>query len=195
MHLNPVRAGLLRRDQPLQAFAWSSYGYYLRRPERRPPWLRVDRLLGEMGIPVDSAAGRREFARRLEAARRMEMTGEYQKIRRGWCYGPDAFRRELLLQAGRQMGEHHYGPERRESAEDKAGRLVAAGLQAAGWKESDLGLRRKSDAVKLALARQLREQTTLPLKWIAERLAMGSWKSLNRRLYEQNKAKRGYARN
>jgi REP element-mobilizing transposase RayT len=185
VHLNPVRVRLLRPDQPLQAFAWSSYGEYLRPAGRRVPWLRVDRLLGEMGIAADSAAGRREFARRMEAARRVDRTGAYRKIRRGWCYGEEAFRRELLRQANQQMGEHHYGEERRESAEDKAARLVAAGLQAAGWKESDLGLRRKGDAVKMALARRLRQETTLPLKWICHRLKMGSWKSINQRLYEQ----------
>ena len=161
----------------------------MRRPSRRVPWLRVDRLLGEMGIAADSVAGRREFARRMEARRRKEAAEEYAKIRRGWCYGQEAFRRELLLQASQQMGEHHYGQERRESAEDKAARMVAAGLKEAGWQEADLALRRKGDPVKLALARRLRRETTMPLKWICDRLEMGSWKSIQRRLYEQEQTK------
>ena len=193
VHLNPARAGLLRTEEPLQSFAWSSYGHYLRPPAKREPWLRVDRLLGEMGIGADSPAGRREFARRTEASRGMEMSDEFNKIRRGWCYGEEAFRRELLLQAGQQMGEHHYGEERGESAQDKAERLVAAGL--VGWQESDLALRRKGDPVKLALAQRLRKETTMPLKWICQRLAMGPWKAVNRRLYEQNPPKCGHARN
>jgi REP element-mobilizing transposase RayT len=155
VHLNPVRAGLVRAEEPLQAFEWSSYGQYGSRPAQRVPWLRVDRLLGEMGIGADSPAGRREFVRRMEASRGMEMSAEYNKIRRGWCYGEEAFRRELLLQASQQMGEHHYGHERKESAEDKAARLVAAGLQAAGWQESDLASRRKGDPVKMALGRAI----------------------------------------
>jgi hypothetical protein len=96
---------------------------------------------------------------------------------------------------GRQMGEHHYGQEQRESAEDKAARMVAAGLKEAGWQEADLALRRKGDPVKLALARRLRRETTLPLKWICHRLEMGSWKSIQRRLYEQEQTKGGHARN
>jgi hypothetical protein len=36
----------------------------------------------------------------------------------------------------------------------------------------------------MALALRLRLEATLPLKWICQRLAMGSWKSVNRRLYE-----------
>jgi REP element-mobilizing transposase RayT len=189
VHLNPVRAGLLRPGQALAAFSWSSYGQYLRPPGRRAPWLRVDRLLGEMAIAADSAAGRREFGRRMEASRRAEVLGEYRKIRRGWCYGEEAFRRELLLQASRQLGEHHYGRERRESEEDKAERMVAAGLKEAGWRESDLACRRKGDPVKIGLAGRLRRETTLPLKWICGRLEMGSWKSVNRRLYESRHAK------
>jgi REP element-mobilizing transposase RayT len=189
VHLNPVRARLLQPDEPLGAFGWSSYGEYVKGPSQRVPWLRVDRLLGEMGIGADSAAGRREFARRMQASRRVEVSAEYRKIRRGWCYGEDAFRRELLLQASQQIGQHHYGEVRRESAEDKAGRLVRAALKEAGWKQSDLARRRKGDPVKITLARRLRRETTMPLKWICQRLEMGSWKSVNRRLYENRQTK------
>jgi len=48
-----------------------------------------------------------------------------------------------------------------------------------------LALRRKSDPVKMVLARRLRRETTMPLKWICERLEMGSWKAIHQRLYEQ----------
>ena len=143
VHLNPVRAKLLRPNQALAAFSWSSYGQYLLPPGKRVPWLRVDRLLGEMAIAADSVAGRREFARRMEASRSAEIIGEYKKIRHGWCYGDETFRRELLLQVSQQIGEHHYGQERQESEEDKAAQLVAAGLKKAGWTESDLAARRK----------------------------------------------------
>ena len=189
VHLNPVRAGLLRPEEPLQAFEWSSYGQYTGRPALREPWLRVDRLFGEMGIAADSPAGRREFARRMEASRGLEMSAEYAKIRRGWRYGEASFRQELLQQTSRQLGQHHYGEQRRESAEDKAVRMLTAGLKAAGWRASDLATRRKGDPVKMALAVQLRRETTMPLKWICQRLAMGSWKSVNARLYERRQAK------
>ena len=45
-----MRAGLLRAEQPLQAYRWSSYPLYLGDGASRPAWLRVDRLLGEWGI-------------------------------------------------------------------------------------------------------------------------------------------------
>ena len=33
----------------------------------------------------------------------------------------------------------------------------------------------KADNVKIALAKQLRKETTMPLKWIASKLHMGTW--------------------
>jgi putative transposase len=43
VHLNPVRARLLRRGERLLAYPWSSLGYYLASPKHRPQWIRVDR--------------------------------------------------------------------------------------------------------------------------------------------------------
>lgn len=188
VHLNPVRAKLLIPDQPLRAFVWSSFPEYLKAPAQRPPWLRVDRLLGEVGIPQDTAAGRRQFEVRTEERRAQETEGDWKAVRRGWCLGDEAFRRELLAQMDGQMGEHHYGAERQESAAEKAERLVRAGLKQARWTEEDLELRRKSDRVKIKLAAHLRQETTMTLKWIAERLQMGAWTHLNKRLYEHRKA-------
>ena len=72
VHLNPVRAKLLAAEAALRAYRWSSFPFYLKEPPGRPPWLRVDRVLGEWGIPKDSAAGRRELELRLEARRLAE---------------------------------------------------------------------------------------------------------------------------
>ena len=51
VHLNPVRARLLQREDRLLGYPWSSVGWYLAAPEHRPQWMRVDRLLGEHGMP------------------------------------------------------------------------------------------------------------------------------------------------
>src|SRR6185436_10757407 len=69
VHLNPVRARLIKEDQRLESYRWSSYGLYLGLPSRRPAWLRTERLLGEWGVKVDSAAGRRVFAAQMESRR------------------------------------------------------------------------------------------------------------------------------
>ena len=87
VHLNPVRAKLLRVDQPLRDYGWSSWPAYLQPPEQRPGWLRVDRLLGEHAIPQDSVAGREELKNHLEQRRAQEDGEAFKHIRRGWCLG------------------------------------------------------------------------------------------------------------
>jgi len=185
VHLNPVRAKLVKRGAPLESFGWSSYGQYLKPPGQRPPWLRVDRVLGEQGIGRDTAAGRQEFAQRMELRRAEKEPEEYERLRRGWCLGSEAFRQELLAAAEGRVGANHYGAERQESGEGKAERLVAEGLKQLGWDEAELGLRRKGDKAKVKLARRLRAQTTMTLAWIAQRLRMGSWTYTANLIYEK----------
>lgn len=189
VHLNPVRAKLLRPEEPLRAYRWSSYPAYLERPGRRVPWLRVERVLGEMGIPRDSAAGRRRFERVMEERRAQDSPEEYGRIRRGWCWGEEEFRKELLAQVERRRGASHYGTELQESAVEKAERLVREGLQKLDWTEADLATRQKGDPAKLKLAMQLRAETTMTLKWIAARLQMGTGASLSNLLSAQRRGR------
>jgi hypothetical protein len=39
-----------------------------------------------------------------------------------------------------------------------------------GWEEADLGERRKGDEEKVRLARRLRRETTVSMRWIAQQL-------------------------
>ncbi len=186
VHLNPARAKLLPSKVPLSRFRWSSYGDYLQKPAQRPAWLRVDRLLGEKGIPKDSAAGREEFERQMERRRREDLGPEFKAVERGWCVGSEKFRAELLAAAGERVGQSHYGAERQEIGEARAERLARAGLQALGWTEKELSQRPKGDEGKVRLARQLRAETTMTLRWIAARLEMGSWTYVSNLLHEKS---------
>ncbi|MBU6400742.1 MAG: transposase [Verrucomicrobia bacterium] len=184
VHLNPVRAKLLRPEQRLLEYPWSSFGGYLAAQAHRPEWLRVDRLLGEHGIQADSAAGRRQFEQRMEAQRAGASNGaEWRPIRRGWCFGTPDFKAKLLEQMEGKLGEHHAGELKRESAEAKAERIIQEELKRRRWTEADLNERAKSDPAKLALAARVRRETTLTIRWIAGRLHLGSWKSLNAKLH------------
>jgi len=176
VHFNPARANLLKPEEPLRNYIWSSYAEYLKPLRKRLPWLRVDRVFGEMGIPQDSAAGRRQFELRMEERRGQEAGGEeWNRIRRGWCFGEEAFRKELLAQMKGQIGEYHGGEERQESAVEQSERLVREELQRRKWREEELERRRKGDAEKTKIAQRLRRETTVTLKWIADRLKMGTW--------------------
>ena len=190
VHLNPVRARLLRAEERLLEYPWSSLVWYLAAPEHRPDWLRVDRLLGEHRIRGDTAAGRQQFERQMERRRLEEGQGqEWRPLRRGWCLGSEEFRAKMLEAMEPRLGDHHSGQLRRESAQAKAERIVAEALRQARWQEGDLRQRPKSDPVKLELASRLRRETTLTIREIARRLGMGSWKSLNNKLYLARKAR------
>ncbi len=145
-------------------------------------------MLGEYGIPKDSAAGRAELERAVEARRDAEEGGEFQAIRRGWCLGEEAFRQELLAQMSERLGAEHYGEERAETAAAKAERIIAEELQRLKWKEKELQIRPKGDMAKVALAARLRAETTMTAGWIAERLGIGTRGHLNHLLYRRRKS-------
>jgi putative transposase len=183
VHLNPARARLLKPARQLSDYPWSSYPAYLKPHGARPSWLRVDRVLGEAGIPRDSPAGRRELARRMEV-RRLEDDDElWKKIRRGWALGSEEFRDELLQAMEQRSSEYVGGEEIKESEQQKAERIIQGQMRLLGWTSKDLLRLPKGDKRKIRIARLLRNQTTMTLKWIAHRLNMGGWTYLSNRLY------------
>ncbi len=180
VHLNPVRARLLSRQQRLAEYPWSSWPEYLKAPVGRPKWLRVDRLMGEWTMPVDGAAGRRALEDAMEQRKELEWskkTGDWQRLRRGWCFGPKEFRKELLETIGEAKAGCHYGEELRESDEQRAERLLGQMLRRRKWGEEELRRRRKGDKIKVTMAKQLRKETTMTWEWIANRLWMGNWRA------------------
>jgi hypothetical protein len=70
-----------------------------------------------------------------------------------------------------------------ESAQAKAERTIADELKRRRWSRLQLEERAKSEPEKLSLAARLLRETTLTLPWIAARLHMGTWKSLNAKLH------------
>jgi REP-associated tyrosine transposase len=188
VHLNPVRAKLIEANQRLSVYPWSSYHLYLQPKGSRPPWLRVDRLLGEHGIPNDSAAGRAEFEKHMELRRAAEDGQEVKGLTRGWCLGSESFRKELLTQINLRAGAEHYGEEIHAAEEEKASRIVDEEIQRLGWSENSLAQTRKGDPQKVQIALRLRRETTMPLAWVAQRLRMGTRTHLAHLLYWHGKS-------
>ena len=83
-----------------------------------------------------------------------------------------------------KFGDHHSGKLERESAVAKGERIVVEELGRLGWSEGELLARRKGDPEKMAIAKRLRKETTLPIKSIAARLHLGTSKSANARLHQ-----------
>jgi hypothetical protein len=53
----------------------------------------------------------------MEQGRAAEDGWAYRPIHRGWCFGVEAFRKELLEQVAERVGEYHYAEERQGSEE------------------------------------------------------------------------------
>ena len=188
VHLNPARSRLVKPDAPLSSFRWSSYPAYLGAKGRRPPWLRTDRFLAELQLLADNYATRQRLQERMEKWRAQEDEREYQPLRRGWFAGLNEEKERLLEMIQEQKSPAHYGEELRESDEQRAECLVRSELGKRGWREEELRLRRKGDKIKLQIAQHLRAHCSATIRWIAERLHMGTAGHLTHLLYW---AKRG----
>jgi hypothetical protein len=164
----------------LKAYRWSGWPQYMQSPGKRPPWLRVDRVMGEWGVRDDSSCGRRQLEQAMEQCKELELSkaaGDWKKLRRGWCWGPKGFREELPEMIAEKRGRQHHGEELKESDEQKAERMVLGKMRKLGWTQNELKLRRKGDKKKVWLAAQLRRETTMSCWWIAKRLEMGHWRT------------------
>ena len=136
------------------------------------------------GIPQDSEAGRRESGLQMERRRAEESAADYEGIRGDWILGSEAFRQELLAAVSERVGPSHYGAARQETAVQKAERVVKEEMERLNWDEGALQGHPKGHGAKVRLARRLRQETTMSLKWIAQRLNMGSWTYVSNLLNE-----------
>jgi len=192
IHLNPVRAGLVRigRGQSVRDYPWSSLAAGYAVPARkRLPWLAAAEGLA-MAQCADTAAGRRRFVEHLDERAREEgarsagiipPAGDRRRshLRHGWYWGSQAFAERILKLAekkivSRKNRTYRSGAIAHAYDGAEAERLLGEGLAAAGLEESVLSCIPGSDARKRALANLLLERTLVRQSWVAERLAMGS---------------------
>ena len=191
IHLNPVRAGLVRvkRGESVRDYVWSSVakGYGVP-PARRPIWLAAKEGLA-MAQCADTAAGRRRFVEHLDGRAQEEgiragviEPGEdrrHSHLRHGWYWGSQAFAERMLQLAGKGMATRRNRTYRsaalfRAHDEREAQRLLDGGLAAVGLSAKELDSLPGSDVRKVALANLLLERTVARQSWIAEKLAMSS---------------------
>jgi len=202
IHLNPARVkGFDYAKTRLEEHVWSSYpgyGWKIKRAE----WLCVDEVLSRAGLS-DTPSGRRKFRRETEL--RMKELAEskepwkadedWKSIRRGWYIGDEDFRDKIVdlldgVLAGRRR-ESYSGEEVGLHDESAAERLVAAGLEALGVTDEALPDMKMSSPSKYAVAWLVRRNTSVPNRWIKDRLCMGTATQFADVLKRIETAKRG----
>jgi len=194
VHLNPLRAGMLKTGEVLEGYVWSSFPQYLKPASRRVRWLRVDRLLGEYGIRGATSSGRREFREIMERRCGEEGHAEeklWEGIRTGWRFGADDFLERIAEKIPTPSGERadsHMSDVIEDTMEEKGRRLIRGFLRARKiGSEEFLGMR-KGASLKIELAGKLRGETTLTVAWIARELNAGVAQTLWRALWERAKS-------
>jgi REP element-mobilizing transposase RayT len=185
IHLNPARTRAfdLATDK-LTSYRWSSYPLFFR-PTRRPEWLVVERVLGAMGWS-DDRSGREKYRRLMQrrvqelaaGERKIDRDGVWSKIRRGWCFGDEAFHEEVLARLDRVIGvsgkrDSFDGLSTHEHDERMAAQWIEQGLEVLGLDDEALREMKKSCAEKCGLAWLVRRHTCVPNQWIVDRLHMG----------------------
>lgn len=184
IHLNPARSKVFDlEEEKLSDFRWSSFSLYLR-PSKRPGWLAVDRVLGALGVE-DSVSGRawyREYMKKrvLEIAQSddpQSVDAAWEKIRRGWYFGADGFRQELMEKidgtlAGKRAASFS-GAAMVAHNEAEAERLIDWGLERMGADREGLESLRKGAPEKMTLVWLVKKRTVVKNEWISKQLYCG----------------------
>lgn len=181
LHLNPLRKGDIGAVADLAAFQWTSFPSYLQTADKRPAWLCVSDVFAELGL-ADDAAGRAAFSQYTQAEHARFDAARLKQFRSGWYQGSEVFRRELLERLEGQRRPDSAGQIWKESAALQAERILQRQLEALGWDEQEVARRGKTDPNKMRMARLLRQDTTMTIQWIADRLHMGTRNTLRNAL-------------
>ena len=202
IHLNPARAGLLDPQTPnLNQYKWCSYQYFLKPRDRRPVWLKVDKVFKGLDILKDNAAGRKNYAHYMELALRelldpkklMQFEEKWNKIRRGWYLGDDTFKEKLLKHAQKilkgKRATSHSGDLKKEHNENTANQLIQNAFKILNFQESDLEMTKKNDSRKQTIAWLVKTRTMVRNQWIANRLLMGDPSSVGHAVKTVNETK------
>jgi putative transposase len=173
IHLNPVRAQLVRPEQVAQ-YRWTSLRHLIHPP--RPSYLVADSLLSQYGL-TDTAEDWALYVDELKSLAgdplRQEREG-LTNLSKDWAIGTSGWRRALAEEHSAMAIS--VGIDAKELSEIKEAKwrlALGAALMEAG---KDLQSLRepKGSPWKIDIAVQLRREVAAPYVWIARALAMGS---------------------
>jgi hypothetical protein len=213
VHLNPVRAGLVKRRDGLESYPWSSLPDYVKPPSKRRSWVAVERGLEQLEY-ADTVAGRRRHLEWLEGCVDWQKPGvagdelpEGQSLhatfRRGWYFGSEAFREKLVKMLDKEQGglaerrrKGFTGTQTRDHGRAEAERII--GLAQKEFGIADWKALNKGDWRKGLVAGLIRKRSLVDNGWLADRLHMGARNAVSRtirlgREYARKNRKSGQA--
>ena len=200
IHLNPVRAGLVKADHATD-YKWSSLPKFVSR--ERPQWLSPGTVLGEL---TDTKRGWKKYLDYLEFLATDDVASQElisQKMSRGWCLGglefKDYVRREAR-ERGAELDRMRFAGLEMEALRAEREAYWEETLQhAAILAKIDLNKLSgaKSAVEKCLLASVMKHRTSVSNAWLAKRLEMGQPASASqfarRWMSEEVRAKNVYA--
>ncbi len=192
VHLNPVRAKLVKVAGGIESYPWCSLADYLRPSSKRRSWLAVEQGLAHLDYP-DTAAGRRKLLAATEGLidkSRLTRAGMNQPegaslqvtLERGWCFGSEAFREKQSLLvtdtkpdtgSSTSKANGYTGQQTDDHAEATARLWIEQGLKELGMNHEDLPTINKTDWRKAMIVRCIRKHSSVKIAWIAKELHMG----------------------
>ena len=180
IHLNPARAGMrVERGGPLE-YPWSSLPADAD-PAKRPAWMECGSILGEMGdadVPGTSRAYAEHVSRRWreDASANDPTVEDAAPSLSGWFVGSRKFGQRLLERLKKRAAKPEHQGKRHGGGygEAMAEQIVLAGLKEFKMKDALLATTAKSDWRKRIIGHRIRQQTSVSLRWISDRLRMGA---------------------
>ncbi len=183
IYLNPVRAGLVEASE-LQSYSASGF-HQMWYPSKRWPFFDVSVALGEAGGLADTRSGHRFYRDYLEWLSTEDSECSrlgFEKMCQGWAKGSKDFKNAVLDDLKDGTSQKIVESDAKELREPLWERRLRQGLDALGKTDSDLLSERKGADWKVMLAHHLRESCLAPNLWLAERLNMGTAKSVSSRV-------------
>ena len=184
IHLNPVRAGLIKVDQ-LRTYRHSSY-WYLWQPKSRPACFQPAFTLLVAGALTDSPAGWRSYADLLIWQAAEGPAGKskaYVCLSRGWALGTAEFKATLRADHALAADSRAWTKEgAKELREAQWTEILQRGLAAANKSTEEAAAEPKSAPWKLSVAAWMKTRTQVGNTWLSQRLHLGTPAAFSRNL-------------
>lgn len=191
IHLNPVRAGIVRLEQ-LEQFRWSSLRRFVNPTTDQPAWLHCEEWMRTRGL-TDTRDGWESYREHLNwlMADESRQKAAFEGMSKGWAIGSESFKRSLQKNFREKTIARDWGGE--EIAE--LNRMHWQDLLERGAAEIGhllIGARStaKSASWKIALASWMKTSCSVPNRWLSEQLHMGAPDAVSRYVAEVTNGKR-----